>query len=106
MDFAFLVLRLKSLEAQYSADLRQRLRFNTQLGYRIFRQEQDGFVRASVTAEEYFTCAATFRRAAVLLHGATADLADADGGFLTHLQQEQVAARGDFQFRTIPISTS
>jgi hypothetical protein len=78
MDFAFLVLRLESLEAQYSADLRQRVRFNTQLGYRIFRREQDGFVRASVTAEEYFACAATFRR----------------------------AAGGDFQSRTIPVSMS
>ena len=69
MDFAFLLLGLHVLEAQYRTDLHRIVRFNTQLGYQVFRDEVDGFVRARVTAERYFRCAAAFRHAAAALHG-------------------------------------
>lgn len=74
MDFAFLVLRLDSLEAQYSTSLPRIVRLNDQLGYRIFREESDGFVRGRVTVDRYLACAAPFRRAATALHGGAAIL--------------------------------
>jgi UDP-4-amino-4,6-dideoxy-N-acetyl-beta-L-altrosamine N-acetyltransferase len=63
MDFAFCVLELRALEAQYRISLRNVMRFNEQLGYEILHD--DGvFVRARVTGDGYFRAASAFRTAA------------------------------------------
>jgi len=78
MDFAFLLLGLRSLQAQYDSRLHKVSRFNARLGYRVFREDADGFVRASVTAERYLSCADSFRKAAALSHGAAVTLSAPD----------------------------
>jgi RimJ/RimL family protein N-acetyltransferase len=78
MDFAFLLLQLQSLEAQYHSGLPKIANFNRQLGYQVLREGADGFVRACVTAEQYFARAALFRHAAAALYGDTAILTAAD----------------------------
>jgi len=78
MDFAFVLLGLESLEAQFNPELHRVANFNRRLGYRVYRCEEDGFVRAEVTAERYFSCAAGFRRAALVTHGADSTLTGAD----------------------------
>jgi hypothetical protein len=95
MDFAFLVLRLDSLEAQYSAALRRVVRFNQQLGYRVFRREHEGFVRARVAAERYFKCAAPFRKAAAL-YGGGAELSAVDPWLARRLEQQAESRPEDF----------
>jgi UDP-4-amino-4,6-dideoxy-N-acetyl-beta-L-altrosamine N-acetyltransferase len=95
MDFAFLVLRLDSLEAQYSAALRRVVRFNQQLGYRVFRREPEGFVRAQVGAERYFKCAEAFRKAAAL-HGGGAELSAVDPWLARRLEQQAGSRQEDF----------
>ncbi len=77
MDFAFEVLALETLEAQYDAGVEALARFNTALGYQPLRQE-DGFVRVSVSAARHFACAAPARAAAARLHGDAARLLDPD----------------------------
>jgi len=78
MDFAFLLLRLQSLQAQYHTRLCRVSRFNARLGYRILHEDTDGFVRASVTAERYLCCADSYRKAAVRSRGAVAKLVAPD----------------------------
>jgi UDP-4-amino-4,6-dideoxy-N-acetyl-beta-L-altrosamine N-acetyltransferase len=63
MDFAFSILRLRELEAQYRTSLPRIARFNKQLGYEVFREDTP-FVRARVSAGRYFRCARVFREAA------------------------------------------
>jgi RimJ/RimL family protein N-acetyltransferase len=99
MDFAFHLLNLQSLEAQYSAKLHRIVRFNHQLGYVIFREEADGFVRARVTADRYFACAAAFRRAAATLHGNAAVLASPDPWLAQHLERHPATQLEDFQLQ-------
>jgi UDP-4-amino-4,6-dideoxy-N-acetyl-beta-L-altrosamine N-acetyltransferase len=77
MDFAFLLLGLDALEAQYSLDLPKIVHFNTQLGYEPFSPFSDGFVRARVSAERYFGSSVNLRRAATTLYGTSAILSDA-----------------------------
>jgi len=74
MDFAFSVLELHALEAQYRKSLPKVVRYNDQLGYQVFSEEAD-FVRARVTRERYFACAETFREAAALYGEARASVA-------------------------------
>ena len=102
MDFAFLVLRLDSLEAQYSAALRRVVRFNQQLGYRVFRREPEGFVRAQVAAERYFRCAAAFRKAAAALHGGGAELSAIDPWLARRLEQQAGSRQEDFALTLVP----
>jgi UDP-4-amino-4,6-dideoxy-N-acetyl-beta-L-altrosamine N-acetyltransferase len=78
MDFAFLLLGLDALEAQYSLDLPKIVRFNTQLGYEPFERLPENFVRARVTAERYFRISTNLRRAAATLYGKDAILREAD----------------------------
>jgi len=101
MDFAFLVLRLDSLEAQYNSALQRVVRFNHQLGYRVFRREADGFLRAHVTAERYFTCAAAFREAAAALHSRAAELSAIDPSLARRLAQHPRSARPDFELNLL-----
>ena len=63
MDFAFCVLDLRALEAQYRRSLPSLIRFNRQLGYEIMHEDGE-FARARVTSERYFRAAGGFRRAA------------------------------------------
>jgi RimJ/RimL family protein N-acetyltransferase len=97
MDFAFLLLELSSLEAQYHPELNRVVRFNEQLGYRIFRHERDGFVRAHVTADRYFQCAATLRKAAAALHGTAAVLADWEPCLAPAIERRIASPPADFQ---------
>jgi hypothetical protein len=99
MDFAFLLLDLESLEAQYSAALPRVVRFNDQLGYQIFREEGDGFVRARVTAQRYFACASAFRQAAATLHGVEASLCAPDPWLLRHIDHCRATRLPDFQLQ-------
>jgi len=99
MDFAFLILRLSALEAQYRVDLEDIMRFNSQLGYRVIRHEDDGFLRARVEAERYFAHAAVFREAAVDLHGVTAELAASDGWLAERVESPGAPTRADFRLR-------
>lgn len=101
MDFAFLLLRLRWLEAQYKPDLHRIVRFNDQLGYRVFREEADGFVRARVSADRYFARAAPFRRAAMALHGVTATLVDPDPWLAGQLERHRAALPPDFDLRLL-----
>lgn len=101
MDLAFLVLRLDSLEAQYSSALPRLVRFNRQLGYRVFRREADGFLRAEVTAARYFACAAAFRKAAAVLHGRAADLSGIDPFVARRLVQHPRLLRPDFELNLV-----
>ncbi len=78
MDFAFLLLELGSLEAQYRAALTRVVRFNGQLGYVVFREEPDGFVRARVSSGTYFATADPYRRAAMSLCGTGATVSEPD----------------------------
>jgi RimJ/RimL family protein N-acetyltransferase len=97
MDFAFLVLELQSLEAQYRSDLHRVVQVNRRLGYLPFRNAGDGFLRACVSAARYFDCAAGLRRAAVTLHGVSAVLTCPDPWLRTRLAQHQEPSRPDFQ---------
>jgi hypothetical protein len=99
MDFAFLVLRLESLEAQYNAALPRVVRLNDQLGYRVFREEADGFLRARVTAPRYFACAEAFRRAAAALHGAAAALAAPDAWLAQHIDRRRAPRQAGFELQ-------
>jgi RimJ/RimL family protein N-acetyltransferase len=69
MDFAFLHLQLKTLEAKYHPDFKSVANLNQQLGYEIFTSYDDGFVRARVTKEGYFQVAQKLRQAARTLKG-------------------------------------
>jgi hypothetical protein len=97
MDFAFLLLDLEALEAQYSRALPRVVRFNDQLGYQIFREESDGFVRARVSAARYFACAAGFRRAAAARHGSAAALCSPDPWLARHIDRRRDSWLPDFQ---------
>lgn len=97
MDFVFLVLHLDSLEAQYSIQLDRVVRFNERLGYSVFREDSDGFVRARVTSERYLTCAAPLRKAAATLYGTVAALADPDPWLTPLIERCGAPARPDFQ---------
>ena len=99
MDFAFLLLRLESLEAQYSPALPRVVRFNDQLGYEIFGVEADGFVRARVTADRYFSSAAAFRRAATARHGGAAVLSAADPWLARYLAERPARSLPDFRLQ-------
>jgi RimJ/RimL family protein N-acetyltransferase len=100
MDFAFLLLSLDSLEAQYQTALPRIMRFNDQLGYRVFRDEADGFVRAAVTAPRYLARAAPFREAAMALHGPSARLAP-DRWLRRRLDDRPPATRPDCRLELI-----
>ena len=99
MDFAFLVLHLRSLDAQYSAALLKIVRFNQQLGYQIFREETDGFVRARVTAERYFECTHAFHKAAAALHGTAASLVAPDPWLARRLELDGASLLADFRLQ-------
>jgi hypothetical protein len=99
MDFAFLVLRLQSLEAAYRVALPRVVRFNHQLGYRVVREGHDGFLRARVTAARYFSSAAAFRRAATALHGSGAALAGPDDWLARHLDRRRAPRRAGFELQ-------
>lgn len=98
MDFAFLLLGLRSLEAQYRSALLPVVRFNQQLGYEIFREEPDGFVRARVTEERYFARAKAFRAAAAALHGSDATLSAPEPWLAAHIARRQHPWPADFRF--------
>ncbi len=98
MDFAFLLLELDALEAQYRTRLPKVVRFNAQLGYRILH-EADGFVRARVTAEEYFAGAAQPREAAAVVHGTRATLSEADPWLASRVDPARARRRHDFELR-------
>lgn len=99
MDFAFLLLNLESLEAQYRVALRKIVRFNEQLGYQVFRHEPDDFLRAQVRADRYFACAQAFRQAAVSLHGTGAALSAADAWLVGHIAGARAPWPSDFQLQ-------
>ncbi len=64
MEFAFDTLQLETLEAKYHPDATAIARMNEQMGYEIFSQEKDGFVRARVGKARFFQQAGKFIRAA------------------------------------------
>lgn len=99
MDFAFLVLGLEALEAQYSAALPRVVRFNDQLGYQVFREEADGFVRARITSGRYFACAAAYRQAAAAFHGVGAALCAPDPWLARHIDRRRAARLPDFRLQ-------
>jgi RimJ/RimL family protein N-acetyltransferase len=74
MDFAFLLMGLDSLEAQYRSNNQGVCRFNEQLGYQVYREDADGFVRGRVSRERYLATAGPFRRTAMETHGNAATL--------------------------------
>ena len=86
MDFSFFLLGLRSLQAQFDSRLPRVSRFNAWLGYRVFREDPDGFVRASVSAERYLSCADAFRSAAALSHGAAVSLSAPDPWLLERIR--------------------
>jgi RimJ/RimL family protein N-acetyltransferase len=97
MDFTFQLLQLQSLQARYSSNLPRIVRFNEQLGYRIFREEDAGFVCARVSPERYFTCAASLRKAAATLHGNAAVLVSPDPWLMPLIERCRAAPFPDFQ---------
>ncbi len=99
MDFAFLLLQLKSLQAHYNSQLQRVARFNERLGYQIVRLEADGFSCARVTAERYLKCAAAFRRAALALHGPSAILCDPEHALSEWVEQLRTLKLVDFHLQ-------
>jgi hypothetical protein len=99
MDFAFLLLDLESLEAQYNLSLPRMVHFNAQLGYAPFREEPDGFARARITSVRYFTQAGVFRRAAAALHGTEATLSAPDAWLAGRIADRRERLPDDFQLR-------
>ena len=100
MDFAFLLLELGSLEAQYRTALHKIVRFNEQLGYVIVRDEA-AFVRARVTSERYFCCARVFRQAAATLYGTGAGLSTPDPCLARDLDRRVAPWPADFEVRLL-----
>jgi RimJ/RimL family protein N-acetyltransferase len=96
MDFAFQVLRLQSLQARYSANLKRVVRFNQQLGYVVTREE-DGFLHSQVTAGQYLQYAAFLRKAALTVHGPAAALNSPSSWLVSHMQQLPATRLPDFQ---------
>jgi RimJ/RimL family protein N-acetyltransferase len=99
MDFAFLVLQLKSLQAHYNAQQPRIAQFNQQLGYETEQVEADGFLRASVTAERYLEHAGAFRKAALALHGPSAILTDPPLSLSRRIEQVRTLWPADFQIQ-------
>jgi RimJ/RimL family protein N-acetyltransferase len=79
MDFGFFVLGLRKLEAKYNAEFTAINVFNSQLGYRVFAEETDGFIRAEVTAERYLEMAARWRDAGEKWGDGRSSLTGTDG---------------------------
>ena len=99
MDFAFLVLQLDALEAQYKVNLSRIVMFNEQLGYERVHQDREGFVRARVLAEGYFDKAALVRKAASQLYGPGALLANTGAMPLKYAGERPQRCRDDFQLQ-------
>lgn len=99
MDFGFLVLRLAALQARYGASLPRVRQFNQQLGYRVTREDDDGFLFAQVTAEDYLERAAPWREAAVSMHGVDAILSSPDPWLLMHIRDSAGSPAQDLQLR-------
>ncbi|HEX3251661.1 MAG TPA: hypothetical protein VHS05_19655 [Pyrinomonadaceae bacterium] len=78
MDFAFLVLDLDLLEASYRRSYPEIVLLNRQLGYEIFADGPDDFVRARVSAVGYLRATEKMRQTAARIHGAETRLTDAD----------------------------
>lgn len=64
MDFAFFKLGLETLEAKYYPGYQEISMLNQQLGYEIFADESDGFVRAKVSVGRYLQTTEKLRQAA------------------------------------------
>lgn len=86
MDFAFFMLGLKSLEAQYGCGYGEIVALNRQLGYEVFAEEADGFVRARVSAERYLRMTGKLRDAAARLRGEGITLNGADPWLARHVE--------------------
>jgi hypothetical protein len=78
MDFAFLVLDLDRLEASYRRSYPEIVLLNQQLGYEIFADGPDDFVRARVSAADYLRATEKLRDTAARIRGAETRLTDAD----------------------------
>jgi RimJ/RimL family protein N-acetyltransferase len=79
MDFGFFVLGLQKLEAKYNAEFTAIKTLNAQLGYRVFAEETDGFIRAEVTAERYLETAGRWRAAGEKWGDSRSSLTGTDG---------------------------
>lgn len=86
MNFAFFMLGLASLEAQYHRGLSTVAEFNRQLGYEVFADEADGFVRARVSADRYLRATEKLRNAAQRLRGEEMLLTGADSWLAEHVE--------------------
>jgi hypothetical protein len=78
MDFAFLVLDLDRLEASYRRSYPEIVLLNQQLGYEIFADGPDDFVRARVSAADYLRATEKLRDTAARIRGPETRLTDAD----------------------------
>jgi hypothetical protein len=78
MDFAFLVLDLDRLEASYRRSYPEIVLLNQQLGYEIFADGPDDFVRARVSAADYLRATEKLRDTAARIRGTETRLTDAD----------------------------
>jgi hypothetical protein len=99
MDFAFLVLQLKCLQAHYSPRMRKIALFNQQLGYQVDQLEADGFACALVTADRYFERAAAFRAAALRRHGPAAAIYDPDASLVPRLKELECLKLASFELQ-------
>jgi hypothetical protein len=91
MDFAFFVLGLNYLEAGYYRGYEEIVLLNRQLGYEIFRDELDGFVRARVSVARYLQSTEKPRKAAARLGGQESRLIDMDDWLAEHIKKSGVA---------------
>lgn len=87
MDFAFFVLGLDLLEASYRRSYLEIVLINRQLGYEVFAEGPDDFVRARVSADGYLRATDKLRRTAARIHGAETSIAGADEWLAAHIKK-------------------
>jgi len=76
MDFAFLILGLDQLTAKYHPGFKKTVDLNNMLGYTVTDEESNGFVRASVTLENYLQKTSALRKSAEKMRGSATVIMD------------------------------
>jgi len=87
MDFAFFILGLDFLQANYHRGHSQIVLLNRQLGYEVFAEGPDDFLTARVSAAGYLQAAEKLRRAALRIRGAEAGLTGAEPWLTEHIKK-------------------
>jgi hypothetical protein len=93
MDFSFFILGLTRLEAKYHQQFKEIMQLNAQLGYKIYANEADGFVRAKVTPYRYLKYVCEMRKIAQKLYGDYSTIKEADKWLKQHIKRKHTGYR-------------